>query len=161
MLKNVQEIVPSVGLGGIKFGMTRDEVKVVIGPPDDIENLPGFEEEVNDQLESWHYDEYEFSLVFDAIYDWKLVSIAVSDPYFTLFGEHIIDMDKQDALDILEKNNIVITHVEDVSDDENPDLILMESEDAGLMIWFQDDIAIEIQFLPEVEDDGETLIWPI
>ena len=70
-------------------------------------------------------------------------------------------MDKQDALDILEKNNIVITHVEDVSDDENPDLILMESEDAGLMIWFQDDIAIEIQFLPEVEDDGETLIWPI
>ena len=161
MLKNVQVIVTSVGLGGIKFGMTRDEVKVVIGPPDDIENLPGFEEEVNDQLESWHYDEYEFSLVFDAIYDWKLVSIAVSDPYFTLFGEHIIDMDKQDALDILEKNNIVITHVEDVSDDENPDLILMESEDAGLMIWFQDDIAIEIQFLPEVEDDGETLIWPI
>lgn len=160
MLKNVQEIVPGVGLGGIKFGMTREEVKVVIGPPDDIENLPGFEEEVNDQLESWHYDEYEFSLVFDAVYEWRLVSIAVSDPYFTLFGEHIIDMEKEDALKVLEKNNIVITHIEDVSDDENPDLILMESEESGMMIWFQDDMAIEIQFLPGVEDDGETLIWP-
>ena len=160
MLKNVQEIVPGVGLGGIKFGMTRDEVKVVIGPPDDIESLPGFEEEVNDQLESWHYDEYEFSLVFDEVYEWRLVSIAVSDPYFTLFGEHIIDMSKQEALDILEKNNIVITHVEDVSDDENPDIILMEAEDSGFMIWFQNDTAIEIQFLPDVEDDGETLIWP-
>ncbi len=160
MLKNVQEIVPGVGLGGIKFGMTREEVKVVIGPPDDIENLPGFEEEVNDQLESWHYDEYEFSLVFDSAYEWRLVSIAVSDPYFTLFGEHIIDMDKEHALEVIEKNGIIISHVEDVSDEENPDLILMESEESGMMIWFQDDIAIEIQFLPAVEDDGETLIWP-
>lgn len=160
MLKNVQEIVPGVGLGGIKFGMTREEVKVVIGPPDDIESLPGFEEEVNDQLESWHYDEYEFSLVFDAMYEWRLVSIAVSDPYFTLFGNQIIELDKQSALDVLEKNNITITHVEDVSDDENPDLILMEAEESGLMIWFQDDQVIEIQFLPDVEEDGETLNWP-
>ncbi|MCZ2100709.1 MAG: hypothetical protein LC107_04125 [Chitinophagales bacterium] len=160
MLKNVQEIVPNVGLGGIKFGMTRDEVKVIIGPPDDKESLPGFEEEVNDQLESWHYDEYEFSLVFDGFYDWRLVSIAVSDPYFTLFGEHVIEMDKASVLDLFENNNVTISHVEDVSDDENPDLILMESEESGMMIWFQDDIAIEIQFLPDVEDDEETIIWP-
>jgi hypothetical protein len=28
------------------------------------------------------------------------------------------------------------------------------------MIWFENDEAIEIQILPDVEEDGETLIWP-
>ena len=157
---NIKEIIPGSGLGAIKFGMTRDEVIKIAGKPDDVENLPGFEEEISDTLESWHYDEYEFSLVFDADYEWRLVSIAVSDPYFTYNGVSIVGMDKQDVMDMLEKNNIEISGMEDVSDEENPNLELVESDEEGLMIWFENDEAIEIQILPDVEEDGETLIWP-
>ena len=160
MQKNIKEIIPGSGLGAIKFGMTRDEVIKIAGKPDDVENLPGFEEEISDTLESWHYDEYEFSLVFDADYEWRLVSIAVSDPYFTYNGVSIVGMDKQDVMDMLEKNNIEISGMEDVSDEENPNLELVESDEEGLMIWFENDDAIEIQILPDVEEDGETLIWP-
>ena len=160
MQKNIKEIIPGSGLGAIKFGMTRDEVIKIAGKPDDVENLPGFEEETSDTLESWHYDEYEFSLVFDADYEWRLVSIAVSDPYFTYNGVSIVGMDKQDVMDMLEKNNIEISGMEDVSDEENPNLELVESDEEGLMIWFENDEAIEIQILPDVEEDGETLIWP-
>jgi hypothetical protein len=160
MKKEIKEIIPGVGLGTLKFGMTRDDVKKLVGKPDEIENLPGFEEEVNDELESWHYDEHEFSLVFDADYDWRLVSIAVSDPYFTFHGKSIIGMDKQETLDLLSNLGIEISNEEDLSDEENPDLELIESEDAGLMVWFANDEVIEIQILPDVEEDGETLIWP-
>lgn len=160
MKKEIKEIIPGVGLGTLKFGMTRDEVKKLVGKPDEVENLPGFEEEVNDELESWHYDEHEFSLVFDADYDWRLVSIAVSDPYFIFHGKNIIGMDKQETLDLLSNLGIEISNEEDLSDDENPNLELIESEDAGLMVWFADDEVIEIQILPDVEEDGETLIWP-
>ena len=160
MQKNIKEIIPGSGLGAIKFGMTRDEVIKIAGKPDDVENLPGFEEEISDTLESWHYDEYEFSLVFDADYEWRLVSIAVSDPYFTYNGVSIVGMDKQDVMDMVEKNNIEISGMEDVSDEENPNLELVESDEEGLMIWFENDEAIEIQILPDVEEDGETLIWP-
>ena len=160
MKKEIKEIIPGVGLGTLKFGMTRDEVKKLVGKPDEVENLPGCEEEVNDELESWHYDEHEFSLVFDADYDWRLVSIAVSDPYFTFHGKNIIGMDKQETLDLLSNLGIEISNEEDLSDDENPNLELIESEDAGLMVWFADDEVIEIQILPDVEEDGETLIWP-
>ena len=160
MKKEIKEIIPGVGLGTLKFGMTRDEVKKLVGKPDEVENLPGFEEEVNDELESWHYDEHEFSLVFDADYDWRLVSIAVSDPYFTFHGKNIIGMDKQETLDLLSNLGIEISNEEDLSDDENPNLELIESEDAGLMVWFADDEVIEIQILPDVEEDGETMIWP-
>ena len=160
MKKEIKEIIPGVGLGTLKFGMTRDEVKKLVGKQDEVENLPGFEEEVNDELESWHYDEHEFSLVFDADYDWRLVSIAVSDPYFTFHGKNIIGMDKQETLGLLSNLGIEISNEEDLSDDENPNLELIESEDAGLMVWFADDEVIEIQILPDVEEDGETLIWP-
>jgi len=160
MKKEIKEIIPGVGLGTLKFGMTRDEVKKLVGKPDEVENLPGFEEEVNDELESWHYDEHEFSLVFDADYDWRLVSIAVSDPYFTFHGKNIIGMEKQETLDLLDNLGIEISNEEDLSDAENPNLELIEAEDAGLMIWFADEEVIEIQILPDVEEDGETLIWP-
>ena len=160
MQKNIKEIVTGVGIGDIKFGMSREEIRKIAGKPDDIENLPGFVEEISDTLESWHYDEYEFSLVFDADYDWKMVSIAVSDPFFTFHGKSIVGMDKQDVMDLLEKHNIEISSIEDVSDEENPGLELIESENDGLMIWLEDDTVIEMQILPDVEDDGETLIWP-
>ncbi|MFZ1750485.1 MAG: hypothetical protein WAU01_09845 [Saprospiraceae bacterium] len=160
MKEIIREIIPNSGIGSIKFGMTREEVKHIIGKPDEIENLPGFEEEVNDELESWHYDEHEFSLVFDADYDWKLVSVAVSDPFFIFFGKHPIGMSKNELMELLDTAGVTISNVEDVSDDENPDLELLESDDAGMMIWMSDDEVIEIQILPDVEEDGETLVWP-
>lgn len=160
MKKEIKEIKLGVGLGTLKFGMTRDEVKNLIGRPDEIENLPGFEEVVNEELESWHYDEQEFSLVFDADYDWRLVSIAISDPYFTFHGKSLVGMSKQETIDFLQAHDIVVSNEEDVSDEENPGLTLIESDDAGIMVWFADEEVIEVQILPDVEEDGETLIWP-
>ncbi|MBK8349645.1 MAG: hypothetical protein IPL08_19330 [Saprospiraceae bacterium] len=160
MKKEIREIKPGSGLGLLKFGMTRDEVKKIAGKPDEVENLPGFEEEVNDELESWHYDEHEFSLVFDADYDWRLVSIAVSDPFFTFHGKALVGMEKKETMDFLDSLGIEISNVEDVSDEENPNLELIESDEAGIMVWFADGEVIEVQILPDVEEDGETLIWP-
>ncbi len=160
MNKEIKEIILGSGLGALKFGMTRDEVKKLVGKPDEVENLPGFDEEVNDELESWHYEESEFSLVFDADYDWKLVSIAVSDPFFTLNGNSVIGMEKDEVMTLFDKMGIEISNEEDLSDEENPDLQLVESEELGLMVWFSDGEAIEMQILPDVEEDGETIVWP-
>ncbi|MBK9255932.1 MAG: hypothetical protein IPM42_10625 [Saprospiraceae bacterium] len=160
MNKNIQKIIPGVGLGDLKFGLTRDEVTAMIGKPDDVENLPGFDEEVNDQLESWHYDEHEFSLVFDADYDWRLVSIAVSDPYFQLDGHNIVGMNRETLQMVLDNLGIEVSNEEDISDEDNPDMQLIESEESGLMIWFDEGEVIEIQILPDVDEDGESLIWP-
>jgi hypothetical protein len=160
MKKEIQEILPGVGLGSIKFGMTREQVKKITGKPDEIEKVPGFDTEVNDELESWHYDEMEFSLVFDADYDWRLVSIAISDPFFSFNGHHIVGMSKTEIIDFLNDMKIEISNIEDVSDLENPDLTLIESDEEGIMIWVAEDEVVEIQILPDVEEDGETLIWP-
>jgi hypothetical protein len=161
MNKDIKEILPSVGLGKLSFGMTREEVKELLGAPSDIENVPGFEEEdINDELESWHYDESEFSLVFDSAYDWRVVSIAVSDPFFTLFGEQIIGNDKSKVLALLSAKGYEVTATEDLPDEEIADLKLYEFEDLGMMLWATGDEVIELQILPDVEEDGESIIWP-
>lgn len=162
MKNNIKEIVPFVGLGDLKFGMTKDQVKTLLGEPSEVENVPGFEDEaVNDQLESWHYDEFEFSVVFDAVYDWRLVSISVSDPHFTLFGKSVIGADKIDTLALIESKGFSPSATEDVSDDEDDEEIeLFEFEDLAMMLWCLDEEVIELQILPDVEEDMETIKWP-
>jgi hypothetical protein len=162
MKQDIKEITPNVGLGKLRFGMTKDEVKSLLGAPSEIEAVPGFEESgYNDDLESWHYDESEFSIVFDAAYDWKVVSIAVSDPFFTLFGKQIIGTSKQEVLDHLSAKGYEVTATEDITDEDGEqDMELYEFEDLGMMVWFLDDETIELQILPDVEDDGETIKWP-
>jgi len=161
MKSNIKEIIFGSGIGDLKFGMTKNEVTVLLGKPDEIENIPGFEEEeVNEELVSWHYDELEISLVFDAHYDWRLVSISGSDEHFTLHGKSIIGLDQDEFEKMLEDLGIEVTNVEDLSDDDNPNFLLLESEDLGLLVWFEEGEAIEFQILPDVHEDEETIIWP-
>lgn len=160
MNKKIQKIIPGVGLGELKFGLTKEQVESLMGAPDEVDFIPGFDEEINESLESWHYNSHEFSVVFDADYDWRVVSIAISDPFFTLNGHNIIGMEKKEVIKLLQQLNIPVSNEEDISDEDNPDMQLIESEEAGMMIWFDEGEAIEMQILPEIDEDGETLIWP-
>ena len=76
MKNNIKEINFGEGIGELKFGMTKDQVSSLLGKPDEIENIPGIDEEVNDDLVSWHYDNLEISLVFDRLYDLSLIHIS-------------------------------------------------------------------------------------
>ncbi|MBK9151185.1 MAG: hypothetical protein IPM26_09350 [Saprospiraceae bacterium] len=69
-------------------------------------------------------------------------------------------MDKEKVKKVLQDANVEISEEEDISDEDNPDMQLIESEDAGLMIWFDEGEAIEIQLLPELDEDGEDIVWP-
>ena len=52
MKNNIKEINFGEGIGELKFGMTKDQVSSLLGKPDEIENIPGIDEEVNDDLVS-------------------------------------------------------------------------------------------------------------
>jgi hypothetical protein len=160
MNNNIKEIQFGEGIDALRFGMTKDEVKNLLGTPDEIENIPGIDEAVNDDLVSWHYDEKEISLVFDKLYDWKLVSISASDPYYTLHGKPVVGMPLEEFEEFFENLGIEISNSEDLSDEENPDFYMLESEDVGLLVWFDEGHAVEFQILPDVAEDGETIIWP-
>lgn len=160
MKPEIKQIIPGVGIDNLKFGMSREQVKQILGAPEEIDNIPDDEDILIESLESWFYDKLECTLVFDEDYEWRLVSIALSDEHYTLFGDPIVGKTGDEVLDILKKHKVEITDRVDVSDEESPDMEVIESENEGMIIWVMDGEAIEIQIVPEVDEDGSTLIWP-
>ena len=73
-------IKPGIGLGAVKFGMTREQVSEILGDPTEIDVFTDDESGAN--VESWHYDEDEASFAFDEEADWRLTTIAVSGDHY-------------------------------------------------------------------------------
>ena len=152
------DIKIGTGLGSIKFGCTRDELKNLIGEPSEIDTYNASGEEDEFLTESWHYDEEEFSVSFDEEDNWKLTTIAVSSPEFTLNGIRLIGLSIIEVLNILEDENLGDNELEDLSD-KNVNHKLISFISASLNLWFEDNHLSEIQWgvLWENED---TPIWP-
>ena len=146
-----------LGLGtlGIQFGMTRNEVKKILGKPDEIEKFtPENEEEGN--MEVWHYDEYELSATFDELDDWALAALAVSSPEYTFHGVNIIGLSREEAIQQIELMDIGDIEIEDMPIDDEDDVIEYQVAtvyDAALNLWFEDGITTEIQWGPFYDDE--------
>jgi hypothetical protein len=153
------------GLGNIKFGMTREAVKALIGAPDEVENYSyaDQEEEYNendeDLTELWHYDDLEMSLSFDKIEEWKLINMAISAEEYTFEGHKVIGMARKELIALLKKLNIGELVYEDYSTAETPDHKLISAEDAGVNFWLENDVLTEIQWGPRFDED-ENPLWP-
>ena len=80
MLKELKEIKPGVGLGFLKFGMSRDQVKELLGEPALIDKY-SHSDAANDGTESWEYDELFLSISFDEAENWKLMMFSVSSGF--------------------------------------------------------------------------------
>jgi hypothetical protein len=160
-----KEIISGEGLGKIKFGMTRDAVKVLIGEPDEVENYSYADEEEDyneddeDLTELWHYDELELSLSFDKLEDWRLINMAVSSDGYTLKGKKVIGLERQELLGLLKSMDLGHLEYEDHSSTETPNHKLISAEDAGINFWLENEVLTEIQWGPRFKDD-DSVIWP-
>lgn len=157
MSKN-NNIKIGIGLGDIKFGFSKDELKTLIGEPSEIDTYNASGEEDGYLTESWHYDEDEFSVSFDEEDNWKLTTIAVSAPTFELNSKKIIGLSINEVLQMLEDENLGENELEDLSDD-NINHKLVSFINSSLNLWFENDQLSEIQWGVLWEDE-DTPSWP-
>lgn len=155
---NIKDIKPGEGLGEIKFGMTREQIKDILGQPDDIDHYADSDLD-EDESESWHYDELELSLSFDEDADWKLVTIAVSSPNYEFRGKKLIGLGSDDLLEELNGLSLGDFDTEDWSSEEVPDHKLISYPDSQINFWLEDGELTEIQWGPLFMDE-ETIQWP-
>lgn len=155
---DIKNIVLGEGLGQIKFGMTRDQVKAILGEPDDVDSYEDMDIE-DDGSESWHYDELELSLSFDEEEDWRLVTIAVSAASYLFDGKEVIGMEKEAFLNQVDSLNIGESETEDWSSEEMPNHELVSYGDVQANFWFEDGTLTEIQWGPFFEDE-DNIKWP-
>jgi hypothetical protein len=147
------KVDPGTGLGNIKFGMRRSEIKKMLGEPSDVESP----EEATD-LEYWHFDDLDTSFTFDGMEDWRLTAIVSSNNELKLYGLRLIGADRESIVDLLgKKGHKKLSFEEDFEDDVQIETI--ESESLELMVWLREGTISEVQFGPFFLDEG-TISWP-
>lgn len=151
------EIEPGKGFGKVLFGMTREQIREILGAPDEIEN----DNEGGEKTEHWHYDQHEISALFSETDNWRLLSFAVSNPDCTIEGEKLIGLKETELQDALERIGITEElEYEDLSSDEFPDHIMVYCDELGMNFWLDNGIVSEIQWGPMMKDE-DTIDWPV
>jgi hypothetical protein len=155
---DVRNIKIGIGLGDIQFGCTKEKLKYLLGEPDEIDTYNASGEEDGYLTESWHYDEYEFSVSFDEEDNWKLTTISISSPN-SLFNEaELMGKDMDNVLQILETEDLGENELDDLSD-EKIDQKLISFLAASLNLWFENGMLSEIQW-GVLWSDEDTPRWP-
>ncbi|MGQ1783569.1 MULTISPECIES: outer membrane protein assembly factor BamE domain-containing protein [unclassified Saccharicrinis] len=155
----MKDILIGKGFDEIRFGMTRQQVKEILGEPDEIDAYSS-SEEADDNTEAYHYDELELSVSFDEMDDWRLGSIAVSSPDAVLEGLKLVGITDDDLLAKLSAIDLGDYDREDVSSPESPDHEVVTFYEASINFWIENGAVTEIQFGPLWDDDNEAYIWP-
>ncbi len=159
MDQNLKEIRLGEGLGTLKFGATRDDVKALLGKPDETERY-NLSEEEGDESEDWHYDARGISLSFEEVYDWRLASIAVSGDGFTLNNKALVGMETEAVLDTVEAMGFDQPEEDEVIAEEDSSQALYHVDEQSLSLYFENDTLTEIQWGPLLDEDSEEPQWP-
>jgi len=149
-MDKLTEIKPLAGLGEIKFGFTRNQVKSIIGEPSEVDTFQYDEEEEDELTESWHYDEKEISFSFEEIEDWKLVNIAVSAEDFKLEGKTVIGLKKNELKELLATLDLGTLN----DDTENNVISVIEKQ---LNFWMDEGEVAEVQWNVDWDEEGEAI----
>lgn len=156
MENNMKEILLGQGLGKIRFGMTRDQVKAILGNPSERETYSLSDDE--DDTEAWHYDDQDLSISFDQENDWKLTSIAISSDSYGLEGEKLIGQKIDDVLSYFSKKDFGEPEEDEEISEESPEHCLMHIDEATISLWFENGILTELQWGPFYEN--AEIKWP-
>lgn len=95
-----REISPGFGLNPLRFGMSIDEVKKILGRPHESIEV----EDGENSYITLEYPEKRVSLSFDLDEGLRLSSIEVDEGPFTLFGESLFPRNRDRVLDLLRRN---------------------------------------------------------
>ena len=158
MKKALKEIKPGYGLGNLKFGMSRAEVKLMLGEPSFIDKY-SHSDSADDLTESWEYDDLGLSISFDEDENWKLIMISINSDFYVLNGVSLIGLKEKELLAKLEAMNLGDLDLEDCSDLGSDEQKVIEVEEKAINFWLIDDALDEIQWSPFFIDD-DTIDWP-
>ena len=150
------EIRAGMGLGKLRFGMTREAVTNEWGKPDEVEVMEGPD---GGQFESWHYDEWEVSLAFDDEEGGRLITLAVSSPDATLDGRQLLGQEQGVLQDILKDMGIQTQEVNDLPEEADEEQDLLVAPELEMNFWLDEGMCTEIQWSAFFEND-DTVNWP-
>lgn len=128
------------GFSNFNFGQTVAEAELLFGKAEEVQVLD------DDILETsctvLHYWDRGFSLFFDNKNFKKFSSVEVDNANTLLFGEKIFSLKEQQVIDLMKKNNFVLTDSENQEWGEKR----LSFDEAGLDCYFENGKLSSINF---------------
>jgi hypothetical protein len=145
-------IRPGVGVGEVRFGATRDEVRALAGEPQEI--VPS-EEDAGSEL--WVYDDAAIALGFAIEENHRFVSCESYSMKATFNGEALVGLDREAAETALERAGADEGVFMAEEEEEGTGQIVVPR--LGLSLWFGDHIVESVGWGILFDDDDKAL-WP-
>jgi hypothetical protein len=152
-------IVPGIGIGPIKYGISEEELISIMGNPDRID-----EEEYLEGNGDWHrvlwYSPRNIHFTFDKEDDYRLGTITVMGSGYPLLGKEIFGLPLDLVKKFVAKATREIAKLEDWTWNEEEAHECLQHDGLGILLWFDSGNLSEIQCSYLFEQDNETVIWP-
>jgi|ERR1041385_6920196 hypothetical protein len=145
-------IKPGVGVGDLRFGATRDEVRTIAGAP--TETLPS-EEDAGSEL--WIYEDAAIALGFAAEENMRFVSCETYSMKALFNGESLVGLGREEAEAALERAGA--DEGVFIADDENEGDGQIAVPRLGLNLWFAEH-GVESVGWGVLFDDDDNVLWP-
>ena len=146
------EIQPFVGFGQIQFGQTIEQVKSLLGEPNN--STKEKHEDGTDDI-SLLYGEQGVELSFMSEDDFRLGLITCYAPAYTVDGTSYTGLSEEDF-----KKTATFDDLKQDDEFAEPDTKDYTVESKGLSFWIQDGFVESITLFPEYTEDGEEIVWP-
>lgn len=145
------EIKIKEGLNELKFGLGMDDVKKILGNPDETE----ITEEADEQTEIWYYWEDGVIVFFDLNLDKRCICLELENTDVLLFGKKVTDLDEESVTKLFKEKGFSEFETEVETWGEKR----LSIEDAVVDIYFEDKEIVAINWGVDYDDDGNPL-WP-
>ncbi len=147
-------IVPGYGVGELKFGLSRDEVKAILGSPED-ETL--FDEPEIGKTVAWNYWRKGISVYFEEEDDYRLGCMEVEGGELFVWDENVYGYSREKVMELASKHGI-----SDFTEEKDDHSECLSMDSAGLNFFFEEDEVISVQAGVLISDDEEEeACWPL
>ncbi|MCR5888101.1 hypothetical protein LRS06_10010 [Hymenobacter sp. J193] len=146
------EIVLGQGMGPLKFGASQDQVRTLMGEPEEIEES---EDEDEFEHQAWNYLDEGYSLYFDREDDYRLSCIETDHPGMRLYGESIHGRSVEQIEDLMSQHGHTASEKETMETGE----VRLSYEKEMIDLYFDEDELQFINFGVFINDDLEVQ-WP-
>jgi hypothetical protein len=145
------EILLKKGLNELTFGLGMDEVRKLLGNPDEKESL----KEKEDNSEVWYYDEDGLSVFFGEEEGWRCICLETDNENAVVLGKKIseIKVSQIEKLFLSKGYN----DIETVNETWGEKCICIN--DAVIDFYFENEEIIAVNWGIDYDEDGNPL-WP-
>lgn len=149
-MKDFLTIKPGVGLGDFKFGLSFESIKSLFGEPS--------EKGVADDGDvEWTYSGLDLVVYFSKDDEYRLNLIETRNTKATLWGGNIINLPREEMLDLFENQGIKSPEISDCNTGE----FLFYYDECGCNVYCEFEKVQSVQMSALFDKDGDNYLWPV